>query len=183
VTIPDDEHNIIPWVERGKGFRVLGSIFTFDGNDRKDLHNRADATKRLFCKYRRQLTNKRISVNKRMMMAEKLLRPCMLWNCASWNLRSNQVDYLQSIQNTIHRTIVGVKVCADKFEWPLALSEAYRKVHFLRAKLHITDWKDAYRECSYRWAGPIGRMTSENTSALLARVLLWRGAEWSNNME
>ena len=38
------------------------------------------------------------------------------------------------------------------------MSEAYRKVYFLRDKLHILDWKDAYRESSYRWAGRIGRM-------------------------
>ena len=76
------------------GFKVLGTRITFDGKQDLELEIRLDKTWKAFFKFRDILTNKAVGVGKRLLLAERILRPCALWCAGSWNLRADQLDKL-----------------------------------------------------------------------------------------
>lgn len=58
-----------------EGFKVLGTMFSFDGNDARDLRYRTDQVKKLFFDNRRILADRRKSVTAPLRLAERLLNP------------------------------------------------------------------------------------------------------------
>ena len=89
---------VIKRVTRASGFKVLGTILTFNNRNDVELERRIKSAYSSFYKYKRVLCCKSACLHKRLACLRKVVTPALFWCSGSWNLRKDQLTKLRGVQ-------------------------------------------------------------------------------------
>ena len=85
-----------------------------------------------------------------LLLRERIIKPRVIWNTASWNLRGQDVKSPQACLNTMHRVMEGMDgVLPDTLG--AELKRAYCLVHALRKLSNIRSWTDELADEQDMW--------------------------------
>ncbi len=90
--IRDEEGREVKRSSKAEGFKVLGTMYTLDNNDERELQHRVARAWKAWFRWRSILCCRHTAPAKRLRLAERVLRPAVLWCAGSWNLRSQQLQ-------------------------------------------------------------------------------------------
>ena len=117
------EHTVIKWggKEEWRTVRKLGSLL----GDKENIAHRKQLAITGMNKFSDIWIRKdKISLNKRLRLYKQLVKPLLLYNCATWGLKNSDTASLDSFHRQQLRRVLGIK-------WPHRISNAnlYKKTN------------------------------------------------------
>ena len=164
-----------PIVSRDEGFKILGTLFTLNGNLDVELERRQDAAWAKFHQLAPLLLRRDASLVKRLQLFQTTVSQTLLWGAESWTLTAKQKRQLRSVQREMLRRIVRIRRQPQE-EWIDWVKRATKVAEELANKAGTACWIRRHLQMKWRWAGRIARMP---WSRWARRVTLWRDCEWS----
>src|SRR6266516_1143529 len=96
-------------IEQVKSFKYIGSVITEDERSHSDVKTRIAMAKDAFNK-RKELLAKGLSMKLKKRMIKVLVRPVVLYGCATWTLLQDEINRLQALEMWLWRGL-------EKISW------------------------------------------------------------------
>ena len=94
---------------RAVGYKVLGTLLTFDGRNTAELKDRLGKAERAFWANRSTFINKSNNVISKLKLLAEILRAVGLWCACVWHLTQKQKSQLKAFQTKLMRKFITVK--------------------------------------------------------------------------
>jgi hypothetical protein len=170
------EGSIIKRTPRKLGFKVLGTIITFDCQDDVELARRILAAWTSFYKFKPILLCKLIPLEKRFEILAKATHPSFLWCAGSWNLRGNQLPQVRAVLRSMARKMLHFKFHASEdmnsFMRRTEASISYNLKHH-----NVIPFDELVHRAVFRWAGKLVQIQQDAPERLTS--LVFRHKDWA----
>eukprot|EP00971_Amphidinium_carterae_P058158 1150402-Amphidinium_carterae.1 len=135
---------------RAEGFKVLGSLVSFDWGNDVDLEHRTLKMWQALYLYKPVLCNRKVPILKRLLLAEHLLDPAMFWGSGAWTLRQCRMQRLDALQRQVH----GTRRQAGE-EAEVYMRRIWTRVAASQRQAPDEPWSKVYLGGLYTWDGHI----------------------------
>ena len=179
-TAPDDFHASISVkgheaqrTSRKVGFKVLGTLQTFDNTCNVEIKHRVDKAWKAFHLHRDILCSKSASMGKRLRCLQALVASTLLWGASSWNVTKRQRSLLRGTQQRMISKMLGIRRSS------LELLEDYcsrvkRCISGLLQTHHLQRWDEQQMRVYYDFMGFLARMRQRDAQRLTYQVLRYK---------
>ena len=175
-TGPDEKHSwevklgnyCIKRSPRQEGFKVLGTIVTFDNSFEKELRNRMSRAWRAFWKCSDLLRCQAAPIKDRLRLLQVLVSSPLFWCCGSRNLTAGQLSKLRGIQQNMLQKMLPVR----RREGEQAQEHTMRTNSRINGLKHLhafQDWDRIDHKSLFKWAGHVARL-ARHSERLTYRV-------------
>ena len=171
------ENEIIKRVSRKAGFKVLGTIITFDCQDDVELERRFLAAWGSFLKFSSILLCRSIPLEKRFVVLARAIHPSLFWCAGSWNLRHNQLPKLRDLQRSMIRKMMHFKFRPDETMGSFMHRTESSISHVF--DIHNVQLFDGLaHRAVFRWAGKLTQIQLHDPSRLTSIVFGHKDWDW-----
>ena len=162
----------MPHRPRKEGFKVLGTVLTWDNTETKEVQNRVARAWQAFYKHKKQLTDRLTPFLKRVDILDRAVRPAIMYGLETIHLRRHNVDLITTTQESMLRAMMKMNgACRSGEEYVRAQRRILAKY---REKGVVKDWGLYARARMYKWAGHVARMERYMPERWAAKVLAHR---------
>ena len=157
--------------KRGEGFKVPGTIITFDNNFDVEIENRLARANATFYANWELLGCTSSPLAKRMQIFRATVEATFLWCAGSWNLRVEQLKRIKGAQSRLVRKMLRIKRQVGEDMEELII----RSNHTLKLRLRNKDikhawWDERYVQLRLEWGGHVARLKKLDPTRLTYRV-------------
>ena len=168
--------------KRKEGFKVLGTIITFDNQFDRELVQRASSAWCAFSKIATLLCCPDIPLCTRFDMLAKCVNPAMFYCAGSWNLRSNQLPTLRAVQHRMIRKMLHFtrpeQESIDDF-----MHRSNRTISNLITRHGIKRFDLISHKYVFRWAGKLVQIKWEDPLRITSIVFGHKDWAWIRQIE
>ena len=126
---------------------------------------------------RRLLTNRGVSVTRRLKLLEACIGSCILYGSNSWTPRADEISFLKAAQNKMMRLICGFNRAPTE-QWHEWIRRTTRRAWHKAHAANLRSWIEVHAQRKWLWAGHVSRMSSHTWAW---RVTFWRDSEWTRD--
>ncbi|GBP37630.1 Putative uncharacterized transposon-derived protein F52C9.6 [Eumeta japonica] len=142
-------------LEYVKEYIYLGQLISTDGSMNKEIERRITNTWKKFWSLKEIFKDKDMPMTAKKKVYELCIMPCLLYGCQTWALTELQENKLKVCQNSMERSILGIK-----------RSDGV-KLEIIKKKTKFKNVHTAYRQIKWRWTGHMSRENIEKWSRLV----------------
>ena len=156
--------------ERDEGFKVLGTVFTLNGNTKAEFDSRMDAAWAKFHQLKPLVCKRDACGKKRLQLFEASVSKSALWCAESWTLTVRQKRRIRSTQRAMLRAMFGPGRIPneDYLSW---IKRATKAAEARARQAGMQCWLRRQLSMKWAWAGKIIRMEPERWAR---RMTTWR---------
>ncbi|CAK0873857.1 unnamed protein product [Prorocentrum cordatum] len=163
--------------KRGEGFKVLGTVLTFDNNAEVELQNRFARSWRAFYKYQHLLCCRKAPLSERLKLLQSLVSTSLFWCCGSWNLTAQQRSEIRGVQQAMLRRMMPLR------RWPSETLSNFMhrlglRVQTVKKTNGFQNWDSIYLQRMFSWAGHVARLRDYDPDRITFLVLQYRNFKW-----
>jgi hypothetical protein len=160
---------------RAVGYKVLGTILSFDGRNSAEIKDRMNKAERAFWANRTSFINKSNNIVSKLKLLAEILRAVGLWCACVWHLTQKQKSQLRALQTKLMRKFITVK---DTGMLDETMGKLGRKIGYWKRKAGWVDIDKLQEKLVHNWGGHVARMETYRPDSLTTRVLAWRDRRW-----
>ncbi|GBP25145.1 Putative uncharacterized transposon-derived protein F52C9.6 [Eumeta japonica] len=142
-------------LEYVKEYIYLGQLISTDGSMNKEIERRITNTWKKIWSLKEIFKDKDMPMTAKKKVYERCIMPCLLYGCQTWALTELQENKLKVCQNSMERSILGIK-----------RSDGV-KLEIIKKKTKFKNVHTAYRQIKWRWTGHMSRENIEKWSRLV----------------
>ena len=165
-----------PIVSKDEGFKILGTVFTLNGNVDVEIQRRQDAAWAKFHELTPLLLKHDANLLKRLQLFNATVSQTFLWGAESWNLSAKQKREIRSVQRDMLRKIVGIRRQLDE-DWLEWVRRCSPKTQEWAKRAGVDCWVSKHLHLKWEWAGRVQRMSFDRWAK---KVTIWRDSEWAS---
>jgi hypothetical protein len=162
---------------RDKGFKVLGTMLTFNNKNDLELERRIRAAWNAFYKNRLALCSKESPLTKRLEYFTRSVHPAFFWCAGSWNLRTDQNQKIRGVQRSMLRKMCHFKRREAEVTETF-MSRTNRFIKDLLKREDMVFWDVLVRREIFKWAGWTARLNIYDCSRITLHILLHKNLDW-----
>ena len=167
--------------KRNVGFKVLGTLLSFDGRYGQELANRIQRAWRAFFAHKNLLCYQGGSLKVRFKLLDSLVSRSLFWCSGTWVLTRKECEQLRGVQQAMERKLLGLK----KTEGETAGEYVHRSNTAL-AELHKTfnrfSWSVEYHKSVYSLGGHFSRIHKYDPGRLTNAILRYKDWSWISHI-
>ncbi len=171
------EKNILKRVSRKEGFKALGTWFTPNNRNDKELAFRRTCAWAAFRKFSPILLNKNLPIKKRLHTLERAVAKSLFWCAGSWNLRADQCATLRGIQYSMVRKIMFFKR-RDGEDDDDFFYRTNRAIKNTLRNNFFRSWDQTAHAEVHNWAGFLARLSHSEPNRVTGRIFRYRDWNW-----
>jgi Reverse transcriptase (RNA-dependent DNA polymerase) len=132
-------------IQRTEDYKYLGSIFSFEDNEGKEIQARVAAAWRSFWSHKKYLlSDMPIHLKKRLM--DTCILPSLTYGCQCWNFSETALEKLNVEQRNMERRMMKIK------------KTSHTRNEKMRKYSNIVDVRARRKELKWSWAGHLQRL-------------------------
>ena len=179
-TAPDDfdasvtvQGHMVQRTSRKIGFKVLGTLQTFDNSCDVEIKSRVDKAWKAFHVHRDILCCKNASMGKRLRCLQTFVASSLLWGASSWNVTLKQRSLLRGTQQRMMSKMLGLRRSSLE---PLGdyCSRVHRCISRLLETHHLQRWDEQQMHTYYNFMGLLARMGQRDPQRSTYKVLRFK---------
>ena len=162
---------------RKEGFKVLGTIVTFDNRFDVELNSRISAAWKAFYRVQQILRNKDAPLGKRLSLLKMFIYPTLFWAAGSWNLDVRQLAKLRDCHQKMLGKILNLHANpGEGVETYMARRGATIKDFRRRHEIELFDAH--YHRLHFGWGGHLARMGNYDRDRISFQTLIFKDWKW-----
>ena len=163
-----------PIVSRDAGFKILGTTFTLNGNNKLEFEQRLRAGYGKFHELWPLFGKRDSCLKRRLRLFQATVSQTVLWCADSWTLTVAQKRHLRAVQRNLLRRFAGPKRRPDE-DYLTWIRRATKESDKNAREGGVECWLKQFLRRKFSWAGKVTQMTEER---LAKRVTTWRDSDW-----
>ena len=171
------ENTIIRRVGRDEGFKVLGTILTFNAHFDVEIERRIRAAKAAFARIADVLCCKDAPLGRRLDLLNRVVGPALFWCAGSWNLSTANFERLVAQQRAFVR-----RMCCFEVRPNESAEFYFRRTNTVISNIledqQVLPWDVRSRREVFRWAGWVARLQVFDPSRLTYWVAKHKDLSW-----
>jgi hypothetical protein len=162
---------------RKLGYKVLGTILTFNNRNDLELDRRIRAAWGAFFKHKSVLCSKACPLSKRITYFTRIVHPAFFWCTGSWNLRSDQFSKVRGAQRNMIRKMCHFKL-RESEDLESFMKRSNQFINDLLERESALTWDILVRRDVFKWAGWTARLRSFDPLRITYNILLQKNWDW-----
>ena len=145
--------------------KYLGRALSCSDHHDREIRNRIACGWAKFTQYRRELTDTKSFLEKRLKLFNATVMPTVLYVSCSWTMTKERENMLEVAQRRMLRKVVQVPRWVDE-EWVSYIVRSTYAAEDLSMKVGVPRWIQEQRRRKQHWGGHIARLTDRRRTQL-----------------